>query len=221
MIPIRDSIKSRKFPIINSLFLIANIAVFIFQLKLNSASLLDPFILNFSLIPSQFLRDPFDNAYRLISSQFLHGGLAHIVGNMIFLYIFGDNVEDKLGHIKYLFFYLGAGIAASSMQMYITPSSNIPMLGASGAIAGVLGVYFLYYPRARVTTLSPLGFFSRIIDIPAFFFLGIWFIIQAFSGTSSLYIAHAVGHDTGGVAWWAHIGGFAFGVIVAIMRKLI
>ena len=140
----------------------------------------------------------------------------HLIGNMLFLYIFGDNVEDKFGHLKYLFFYIMAGLAASLTQTFMSPNSEIPMVGASGAIAGVLGAYVFMFPTAKVVTLIPIFFFFQIVELPAFIFLGVWFLMQIFSGLMSL----GIGADAGGVAWWAHIGGFGLGVILfPFLRK--
>jgi len=156
----------------------------------------------------------------LITSQFLHGGWMHIIGNMLYLYIFGDNVEDRLGHFSYLVFYIVCGATAALVQVHFNSESTLPMIGASGAIAGILGAYFLYYPKARILTLIPLGFFSRVVEIPAFFFLGFWFILQTFSGTTALHVSRSMGRDIGGVAWWAHAGGFIAGALMALLSLL-
>jgi membrane associated rhomboid family serine protease len=221
MIPLRDNITSRKFPIINYILIALNIAAFLYQMKLSMANALIPFIYHFGVVPILFSQNNLLHISTLFTSQFLHGGLMHIFGNMVFLYIFGDNVEDRFGHVKYLFFYLSAGAVAGLAQIYFNPRSDLPMIGASGAIAGVLGAYFLFYPSARILTLIPLGFFTRLIEIPAFFFLGLWFLMQTFSGTSALYQARATGADIGGIAWWAHAGGFVYGLALALIRKMI
>jgi membrane associated rhomboid family serine protease len=145
--------------------------------------------------------------------MFLHGGWLHILGNMWFLHIFGDNIEDRLGHIKYLFFYLLSGIGAAFTQVALNPASGVPMVGASGAIAGVMGAYVFLYPRARIVTLIPIIVFLQVIELPAFVFLGLWFVLQIFSGLTSL----GIGADAGGVAWWAHIGGFAAGALLLVV----
>lgn len=181
---------------------------------------LDKLIYNYGVVPQLIVSDPFGHFTTLISSQFLHGGWMHLIGNMLYLYIFGDNVEDRFGHLSYFIFYIVCGIGASMGQIYFHPNSLIPMIGASGAIAGVLGAYFLFYPGAKVLTLIPMGMFSRIIEIPAFFFLGFWFLMQTLSGTSALYTARAIGQDIGGVAWWAHAGGFLVGGSLAFIFKL-
>lgn len=220
MIPLRDNIPSRKFPIVNYLLIAANIAIFFYQLALASQMQLEDFIFSYSVVPRLVTEEPSGHLFSLVSSQFLHGGWAHLIGNLLYLYIFGDNVEGKFGHFKFLIFYLTCGVAAALAQVFIHPTSQIPMIGASGAIAGVLGAYFLFFPHARVLTLIPLGIFSRIIEIPAFFFLGFWFLMQTFSGTAAFYTAHAMGQELGGVAWWAHAGGFVAGAAFAVLLKL-
>ncbi len=156
----------------------------------------------------------------LITSQFLHGGFLHIAGNMLFLWIFGNNVEDKLGHFKYLFFYLTCGVLAGLSQGYVSPYSEIPSLGASGAIAGVMGAYILRFPQAQILTLIPLGIFITTVRIPAVFFLGFWFVQQALYSFASLNVQTNVGMESGGVAYWAHAGGFVFGFILGPLLGL-
>jgi membrane associated rhomboid family serine protease len=143
--------------------------------------------------------------------MFLHGGWFHIISNMWILFIFGDNVEDRMGSGRYLLFYLISGLAAAFVQVLTNPASQIPAIGASGAIAGVLGAYFLLYPRSRVITLIPIFFIPWIVEIPAIFYLGFWFVSQLFSGVAALRLPQEVA--MGGVAWWAHIGGFVFGIV--------
>ncbi|MBI2119551.1 MAG: rhomboid family intramembrane serine protease [Elusimicrobia bacterium] len=220
MIPLRDNINSRTIPFVNYLLIFANILAFYYQLNLNSLGQLDSLIRVYGIVPHETIIDPFGNLSNFVTSQFLHGGWMHLIGNMLYLYIFGDNVEDKIGHIRYFIFYLLSGVAASISQIYFNQNSLMPMIGASGAIAGVLGAYFVLFPRARVLTLIPFGYFTRIVEIPAIFFLGFWFLMQTFSGTASLQAMHAVGRDIGGVAWFAHAGGFLFGFAYVIFRKL-
>ncbi|OHB76929.1 MAG: hypothetical protein A2W31_10370 [Planctomycetes bacterium RBG_16_64_10] len=153
---------------------------------------------------------PFSVWLTLLSCIFLHGGWLHFLGNMWFLFIFGDNVEDRLGHVAYLLFYLFCGVLASVAHLVANPGSTVPTIGASGAIAGVMGAYLLLYPRATVLSIVPIIFFVQIIVLPAPVFLGVWFVLQFLQGTSSLTSAQA-----GGVAWWAHIGGFAVGWLIA------
>ncbi len=218
MIPLRDNIPSRAIPIVGFGLIAINILVFVYQAMLAGQGAGEQFIFSYGVVPGRFGLDPFGEAYTLISSQFLHGGFMHILGNMLYLYIFGDNVEDRFGHAGFLIFYLVCGACAALAQIYFNQESAIPMVGASGAIAGVLGAYFIFYPRARVLTLIPLGVFSRMIEIPAFFFLGFWFLMQTFSGTAALYTARTMGREVGGVAWWAHAGGFVAGLAAALIK---
>jgi len=172
-------------------------------------------IVQLGVVPERFVMDI--HMHRLdigtflpfASSMFLHGGWMHLLGNMLFLYIFGDNVEDKFGHVAYVCFYFAAGFVAAGTQVYISPHSAVPIVGASGAIAGVLGAYVCMFPTVKVSTLVPIFIFFQIIELPAFVFLGFWFLLQIFSGLMAL----GIGADAGGVAWWAHIGGFAVGVV--------
>jgi len=216
MIPLRDNIVSRKWPFVNTAIILLNAYVFYWELKMNQAGMMDQFIQDWGLIPFVLIKNPIGEGYRFFSSLFLHGGWIHLLGNMLYLYIFGDNVEDRLGHFNYLFFYLFCGILASLTQMYFHPASQIPMIGASGAIAGTLGAYFLLYPKAKVLTAVPIFIFIRIMELPAYLVLGLWFVIQAWSGRMSL-AARAVHGDVGGVAWWAHAGGFIVGMIYVIL----
>jgi membrane associated rhomboid family serine protease len=151
----------------------------------------------------------------LFSSMFLHGGWAHLIGNMIYLWIFGDNVEDRLGHLRYLGFYLLSGVVAALVQGHLFPDSTIPTVGASGAISGVLGAFLVLFPTARVFTLIPLLLFFPVMELPAMLYLGIWFLMQLMSGTVSL----AVVQDAGGVAWWAHVGGFVVGLVLTPLLR--
>jgi len=172
------------------------------------------FIMDYGLIPVKLLEDFGAYWKNIFYSMFMHGGFMHFIGNMLFLYIFGDNVEDRVGHLGYIVFYLFSGIVAALAQVLVSPGSSVPMIGASGAIAGVLGAYFLLYPRARVLTLILFGFLIKTIELPAFLFLGFWFILQMFSGTLSLGAAKG---DVGGVAFWAHSGGFLAGIVWVIL----
>jgi len=219
MIPLRDNIRSRKVPVVNYVLIGANILAFLFELGLGPN--LEAFFHVFGLVPDRVigiaLNAPGYIHWALIpfiTSIFLHAGWLHLVGNMLFLYIFGDNVEGTLGHVRYLVFYLACGLAASLTHLVSVPSSTVPTVGASGAVAGVLGAYFLLFPGARVLTLVPIFFFVQIIEIPAFIFLGIWFLIQFLSGSLSLFASQ----QTAGVAWWAHIGGFVAGAGYTILR---
>ncbi len=189
--------------------------VFIYQNSLGPAQ--NEFIRTFGIIPQKFLQSGDGNPLYfvmnlgpLFSSVFIHGGFFHILGNMWFLWIFGDNVEDRMGHGGFLLFYLLCGVAASLGHIFLNPDSMVPTIGASGAIAGVMGAYFVSYPRARILTLIPIFIFIHITEISAFFFLGIWFLIQFFYGTVSV----GAGEQAGGVAWFAHLGGFLAGVVL-------
>jgi membrane associated rhomboid family serine protease len=214
MIPLRDANPSSTVPLVNYSLIGVNVAVFLFELSLggNGSALLA----SFGVVPARVsaaldtMTFQPDVAFSFLSSMFLHGGWMHLIGNMVFLHVFGDNIEDSFGHGPYLLFYVACGCAAAATQVAIDPRSVIPMVGASGAIAGVLGAYVLLHPRAKILTLIPIFFFLQLVELPAFLFLGIWFLMQIFSGVLSLQI----GADAGGVAWWAHIGGFAAGVIM-------
>lgn len=213
MFPLRDNIPSRRFPFVNYAIIIVNVLIFLKEAQLASAGRLEPFIYSFGLVPAHFLGDPVANVGSVFSMMFLHGSWGHLIGNMWFLYVFGDNVEDNLGHARYLFYYLLMGVGAAAAQIAAGPNSRLPMVGASGAIAGVLGSYFVLYPRARVVTAFVIVIFIRVVEIPAFFFLGFWFLMQAVNGFGALS-AQALRGEVGGVAWWAHAGGFAAGFLL-------
>lgn len=208
MFPLYDTVRSRRFPIINWMLVLLNGLVFYYELTLGETEL-HRFILDWGLVPAQLALDSTESWLRILSSMFLHGGWFHIISNMWILIIFGDNIEDRMGSGRYLIFYLLSGTAAALMQTFLYPASNIPMVGASGAIAGVLGAYLVLYPRARIASLVPILFIFTIIELPALIFLGFWFISQLFQGWLALG-----GADMSGVAWWAHIGGFVFGLLM-------
>jgi len=228
VIPLRDDIRSQTTPVINVTLIVLNVLAFVYQLMLGPE--LNQFLREFAVIPALYyhsamvtvgggLREvtPVDLTVPLFTSMFLHGGFMHLGGNMLYLWIFGDNVEDRMGHGRYLVFYLLCGVAASAGHIWSSPASRVPSLGASGAIAGVLGAYLLLYPKARVVTLLPLGFFTQVIQVPALFFLGFWFLQNFLYGLFSLNVQSA---QSGGVAWWAHIGGFVAGVaLVWVFKK--
>ena len=203
MIPLRDVVPSRTIPLVTIALIVANVLVFLFELSLGRA--VNDFTLNFGLVPAAF------SWVTVITSMFLHGGLFHVAGNMLYLWIFGDNVEDRMGHGRFLVFYLLCGIAAALAQTMTAPDSVVPMVGASGAIAGVMGAYFVLYPKSRIVTLVPLFFFFQIIEVPAIFFLGLWFVMQFANGIGSLATATR-GQPAGGVAFWAHVAGFLAGL---------
>jgi membrane associated rhomboid family serine protease len=212
MFPIRDTIRSRSFPIVNWAIIILNGLVFYFQSNL-SASGLDQFVHDFALIPARvdFTRPM--SLLPFITHMWLHGSLFHIISNMWMLVFFGDNVEDRIGSGRYLLFYILGGIAAGALQFFFTTNPNLPAVGASGAIAAVMGAYFLFFPHSRVVTFVPIFIFGWFINLPSFIFLGIWFGTQVLSGVVEL--TRLAGEDVVGVAWWAHIGGFAFGLLAA------
>ncbi|MGE5073711.1 MAG: rhomboid family intramembrane serine protease [Anaerolineae bacterium] len=209
MIPLYDTLHSRRFPLVNWLLIGLNALVFVYELSLSPAGL-ERFTRAWGLIPADLLAHPVSTWMNIFTSMFLHGGWFHILSNMWVLFIFGDNIEDRLGGARYFFFYLLSGVAAALLEVYVLQASRIPMIGASGAIAGVLGAYLLLYPRARIASLVPILFIFTIIEIPAMVFLPIWFISQLFAGWRALQGAAA-----SGVAWWAHVGGFAFGMASA------
>jgi membrane associated rhomboid family serine protease len=209
MIPLRDVIPSRTTPYVTFLLIGLNTLVFMYQFALGEA--IEEFILYFGLIPAAF------SWVAVLTSMFLHGGLLHFGGNMLYLWIFGDNVEDRMGHGRFLVFYLLCGTAAAMAQTIVNPDSVVPMVGASGAIAGVMGAYFVLYPRSRIVTLLPLFFFFQIVEVPAIFFLGFWFLLQLLSGVGSM--ATATGSE-GGIAFWAHAAGFLAGLSgVLVFRR--
>ncbi len=212
MIPIGDdNIRGAPFPIINTLLIVLNTIVFLFEFTMDQNTL-QAFINHWGVIPTQILAG--QRLVTLITGMFLHAGWLHLIGNMVFLWVFGDNIEDVLGHVPYLVFYLLGGLAAAAAHIFFNSTSNIPSLGASGAIAAVLGAYIVMFPRARVRTLIFLGFFGFVTRISAIIFLGIWFAMQLLNGLASLGVDTA---QTSGVAVWAHVGGFVFGLIVGLL----
>lgn len=219
MIPLRDTNPSRTTPFVTYMLIGLNVVVFVLEFLLGDYQ--SELFFFFGAIPARLTGDPgyeftgIASYYSVFSSMFLHGGLWHLLGNMLFLYVFGDNIEDRLGHFRFILFYLIAGVSAAVLQVVMNPTSQAPMVGASGAIAGVLGAYILLFPMAKISTLIPLFIFFQVVELPAFIFLGLWFLMQIFSGVMSL----GIGGDAGGVAWWAHIGGFAAGAIMLPVLK--
>jgi membrane associated rhomboid family serine protease len=229
MIPLRDDVPSRSIPYVKYALLGLNVAVFVYELSLGHkvAALFQ----QAAVIPALFTgpdgtlsgwrilartTDP-SLAARVVASMFLHGGFLHVIGNMLYLWIFGDNVEDRMGHGRYLAFYVVCGWTATFAHVWSQAGSQVPSVGASGAIGGVLGAYMILYPKARVVTLLPLGFFTQIVRVPALVLLAFWFLQQFLAGALSLSARSA---ETGGVAWWAHIGGFAAGVaLVGLFQR--
>jgi membrane associated rhomboid family serine protease len=197
------------------LIIMANLAVFVGEVWLMLTKQMDPFIRHYALVPRQLFTHWADGAQwlTLFTHMFLHGGVAHVLGNCWFLWIFGKNVEDRLGPLQFLIFYLLSGLAAAALQVIVDPGSSVPMLGASGAISGVLGAYLLLFPTAWIITLVP--WIVPILPVPAFIFLVLWFVIQAFNGVGSLLESGS----SGGVAWWAHAGGFLAGMGLLSLAK--
>ena len=218
MIPLRDTIPTRTFPWMTIVLIGANVLVFLHQLGLGS-DYGAAFVAIFGAVPAQFTGAAphapavLPTGLTILTSMFLHGGVLHLLGNMVFLWIFGNNVEDATGHLRFLVFYLVCGAAAAITHIVTHPASNIPMVGASGAISGVLGAYFLLYPHARIVTLLWFGFFAQTVQIPAFVFLGLWFLMQSFSW------AAGAGDGGGGVAVAAHVGGFIAGLLLLVPFK--
>ena len=222
MFPLKDNVPHRRFPVMNVSIIIFNFIIFLYQTQLPREEL-HQFIANYSVVPLEqvqgmqlLFQQPALALYLgsqllfpYISATFLHGSWMHLIGNMIYLWVFGDNIEDRLGPLRYLAVYLLMGVVGHLFHLASAPFSQVPLIGASGAIAGVLGAYFVLYPRARVLTLVPLGFFITFIYIPAFLFLALWFLLQLFNA-----ITPAAPAGAQSVAWWAHVGGFFSGVIM-------
>lgn len=227
MFPISDNNPTRTTPYVTYALIGLNIFIFLYQLGLSAPELRQFFHL-YAVVPREltasFSGIPVDQSvpepWTLVTSQFLHGGFLHIAGNMLFLWIFGNNIEDQLGHVKYLIFYIACGVLAALAQWFFSTQSGIPSLGASGAIAGVMGAYILRFPNAQIRTLVFLGPFVIFPDIPALFFLGIWFVQQALYGLASLSVETNIGMESGGIAYWAHAGGFVFGAILGPLLGL-
>lgn len=215
MIPLKDEIKARRVPVVNYVLILINVAVFIYQFI--NASQMEAIVAKYAMIPANVTAGFSTESLRtVLTSMFMHAGWVHLLGNMLYLWIFGDNVEDRLGHFGYLNFYLAGGFAAAALHILINPQSTVPTVGASGAIAAVLGAYLVLYPRARIYTFIPIGFWARLRLVPAAVVLGLWFLLQLFSGFATL---DAKAADVGGTAFWAHIGGFVFGVLVGFLFK--
>ncbi|HEX4913649.1 MAG TPA: rhomboid family intramembrane serine protease [Vicinamibacterales bacterium] len=209
MIPLRDVIPSRTKPGVTITLIVVNVLVFVLQLSLSERGQ-EAFIYAFGLVPAYF------SFVTVFTSMFVHGGLAHIAGNLLFLWIFGDNVEDRLGHLRFLFFYLLCGFLAALAQLFLDPDSTIPMVGASGAIAGVMGAYLVLYPHSRVLMLFPFPVF--LFELPAIAFLGMWFFVQFLNGVGQLPVFQQ-DQISGGVAFWAHVAGFAAGVVLVVFMR--
>ncbi len=219
MFPIKDELPSRRWPLVTYSLIAANIVVFLYELTLGAAGG-ENFSVMFGAIPALVTHRaaadfPLPPAMTLLTSMFLHAGLLHLAGNMLFLWIFGDNVEDAMGRFRFMIFYLLCGLAAAAMYIFLNPSSRVPMVGASGAISGVLGAYMILFPRSRILTLALLGFFVQFIRIPAVVFLVLWFVMQFLYGIAT----QASAESGGGVAWTAHVGGFLAGILLVFVFR--
>jgi len=211
MLPLQDDVQARSFPIANWMLIAANTFIFFYQATLGPQQL-EAFVAALGVVPARLLAMPdLTQVLTLFTSMFLHGGWLHLFSNMLALYIFGDNVEDRMGSARYLAFYLICGLAAALTHVAFNPNSQVPTIGASGAISGVLGAYFILFPMARVLTLIPIFFLPWFVEIPAVVYLGLWFVSQLFSGALSIASGAT---EFGGVAWWAHAGGFVAGVVL-------
>jgi membrane associated rhomboid family serine protease len=208
MIPLRDSNPTHKLPVITMVLIGINVLVWLLELYMESQNQLNEFISQWAVIPVQLLNRPLGELTTVFSSMFLHGSWSHLLGNMLYLWIFGDNIEDRMGPVRFVVFYLIAGIIAALLQVFLNPDSRIPLVGASGAIAGVMGGYLLLYPRAQVVTL--IGYYRA--NVPAIIVLGAWFGLQLISGVGDLNSIETA--NGGGVAFWAHVGGFIAGMVM-------
>ena len=217
MIPIQDSVPNRSVPVVTRALVLINVLVFFFELSLPRESI-EQFFYLFGLVPARFTHPewaasvgfPIDTYWPILTHQFLHGGWLHIISNMWMLWIFGDNVEDRMGSVRFGICYLICGCAAGLTHLLTNPNSTVPSVGASGALAGVLGAYILFFPTARLVVMFPIFFFPFFFEVPAVLYLGVWFFTQLYSGTLALVGPGQVG----GIAWWAHIGGFVGGMLL-------
>jgi membrane associated rhomboid family serine protease len=226
MIPIRDSTRSATYPFVTKTIIFLNVVTFLWEIS--QGPRLSQAFLHLAIIPARYTHpgeaaeifgsfsSPVAAFLPFLSSMFLHGGWLHLIGNMWTLWIFGDNVEDRLGHVKFLCFYLAGGLAASLVHIFTNPASGVPTIGASGAVAAVMGAYFRFFPHARIEALIPPFFFGPTFVLPAVLFLGWWFFLQFFNGAMSLSVGQ---RGFGGVAWWAHVGGFLFGLLVCLLAR--
>ena len=216
MIPLRDDNPSSTRPFVTYLIIAVCVAAFLYMRSLGSESQIERFVFRYGAIPGEVTGRSgaavTEEYPTLITSMFLHGGWLHLGGNMLYLWIFGDNVEDRMGHVGFLIFYIITGIAAVMSHILLEPNSSVPLIGASGAIAGVLGAYLVLFPRHRILSLIPFGLFSRFVHVPAIYFLPIWFMLQLISGLVSIAAGQAQG-----IAWWAHVGGFVAGMVLVFV----
>ena len=212
MIPIKDTVRAREFPVVTAALIAANVLVWALELSLGTRGLED-LVWRLGVVPERFLRSPLPFEWvTLLTSQFLHGSWFHLGSNMIALYIFGDNVEDRLGHLKFLLFYLLCGVGAGVTHILLNSSSAVPAIGASGAISGVMAAYLVLFPLAQVVTLTFFFFLPLFVEVPAVLWIAIWFLSQLLNGLFSLAVGEVM---LGGVAWWAHVGGFLTGLVLA------
>jgi membrane associated rhomboid family serine protease len=235
MIPLKDDVPSRSLPFVTVGLIGLNVLAFLYQLSLGidsrgpDAGAAEALVSEFGVIPCRLtqscpgasrIADDFPHPWvTIVTSMFLHGGLLHVGGNMLYLWIFGDSVEDTLGHTRFLVFYLTSGVAAAVGQTIVSPGSTVPMIGASGAVSGVLGAYLLLFPHATILTLLTFGFFIRFVHVPALIVLGFWIVLQLLNGYIT-FSAQAMGRgETGGVAWFAHIGGFLAGMVLLFLFR--
>lgn len=215
MIPIADTkIDRARTPFLTYLFILINVAAFIYEISMSQAEL-QAFLTEFGVVPARILEGR--ELYSLVTSMFLHGGWMHLIGNMLFLWVFGDNIEHKYGHLGFLAFYFAGGLAATGAHIAFNLDSNIPSIGASGAVSAILGAYLVMYPKSKINMLIFLGFFITTIRINAFIFLGYWIVVQSISGVADIAYNTA---QTSGVAYWAHIGGFVFGLVIGFIGLL-
>jgi membrane associated rhomboid family serine protease len=236
MIPLKDDVPSHSVPVVTVGLIALNVLAFLYQISLGldtrgpGAGAAEAFVYEFGVIPCRLtgscqatlsrVADDFPHPWvTIVTSMFLHGGLFHIAGNMLYLWIFGNNVEDTLGHGRFLLFYLASGVAAAVGQTLVSPTSHVPMIGASGAVSGVLGAYLLLFPYATILTLLMFGFFVRFVHVPAMIVLGFWIVVQLLNGYIT-FSAQAQGRgESGGVAWFAHIGGFLAGMLLLFLLR--
>jgi membrane associated rhomboid family serine protease len=218
MIPIRDDTPSNRFPLATIVIIVLNVLAFLYELQLGPR--LEPVLFGYAIVPVRYTTDiaqhfslP-EQAVPFIASMFLHGGWIHLLGNMWILWIFGDNVEERLGSGRYLALYFLSGIAAGLMHVFTNTTSELPTIGASGAVAGIMGAYFRFFPRARIDAIVPPFIWGPVFSVPAIFFLGFWFLLQFFNGVLAV-----ASRQFGGVAWWAHVGGFLFGLGVCLLVR--
>ncbi|AFZ44429.1 Rhomboid family protein [Halothece sp. PCC 7418] len=222
MVPLRDQNPTKITPYVTYVLIGLNIAIFLYEISL-SPQQLDIFFKLYAVVPAELtasfrgitVNQPVPEWLTLFTAQFLHGGILHLGGNMLYLWVFGDNIEEVLGRIRYVIFYLLCGVLASLAQWFFSSQSGVPSLGASGAIAGIMGAYVLRFYDREILTLLPIFIIWTTIRVPAIFFIGFWFIQQAFYGVASLNTSASIGMEGGGVAYWAHAGGFVFGAILA------